>query len=346
MKIHIAFTFRDVPYGGGNQFLRAMKSCWGKSNVYAQKHEDADVILFNGHECLEDVIRLKKKYPEKLFIHRVGGPLSKYRPHNKSYLFLDRLVYLLARDLADGVVFQSQWSLEEAKKTGFRDCRFQAVIPNAADPELFYSSENQPEPESESKIQLIATCWEKSPNKGFDVYEYLDRHLNYNRYDFTFIGKSPVRFHNIKHIPPLCSKEIGHHLRKSHIFVSASRRESCSNSIIEALSCGLPIVYRKGNSGHEIVKDAGASFSSGKDAVAAIDMVTGRYNVYRDAVTVLSARQVASEYFEFASGIFSERESNCYSAKRATLMLLMKYRQLELIRKITNRFHRMILKAA
>jgi glycosyltransferase involved in cell wall biosynthesis len=346
MKIHMAFTFRGAPYGGGNQFLRALKSCWEKSNVYAQKHEDADVILFNGHECLEDVIRLKKKYPEKLFIHRVGGPIAKYRPHNKSYVFLDRLVYLMARDLADGVVFQSQWSLDEAKKAGYRDCRFQILIANAADSALFYPPENQPEPGSESKIQLITTCWEKSPNKGFDIYEYLDQHLNYKRYDFTFIGKSPVRFQNIKHIPPLCSEEIGYHLRKSHIFVSASRRESCSNSIIESLSSGLPVVYRQGNSGNEIVKDAGLSFSNGEDAVTCINRVDRDYNVYRDAVTVLSAGQVARKYLEFARGIFNEKEANCYSAKRATLPLLMKYRQLESIRKIVNRFHRMMLKAA
>jgi len=47
MKIHILHDFKDQPWGGGNQFLKALKSEFEKQKVYEEESDKANVILFN-----------------------------------------------------------------------------------------------------------------------------------------------------------------------------------------------------------------------------------------------------------------------------------------------------------
>ena len=51
-KIHILFKFIEGPYGGGNQFLKALRDYFNEIGIYSEKPEEADIILFNSHHCL------------------------------------------------------------------------------------------------------------------------------------------------------------------------------------------------------------------------------------------------------------------------------------------------------
>lgn len=75
MKINIVFEFKDGPWGGGNQFLKALKDQFTKKNKYIKDPAGADIILFNSHHNLFKVILLKLKFPDKKFVHRIDGPI-------------------------------------------------------------------------------------------------------------------------------------------------------------------------------------------------------------------------------------------------------------------------------
>ena len=82
MKIFIAYSMVDSPFGGGNQFLKNLKRCWEKEGIYTASLQEADVILFNSHQNLATVIAHKKSYPDKIFVHRIDGPISRDRGRN------------------------------------------------------------------------------------------------------------------------------------------------------------------------------------------------------------------------------------------------------------------------
>src|SRR3546814_6833227 len=48
-RIHIFYEFQDGPFGGGNQFLKALADFLRDAGRYAVCPNDADVILFNSH---------------------------------------------------------------------------------------------------------------------------------------------------------------------------------------------------------------------------------------------------------------------------------------------------------
>ncbi len=78
MKINIVYNISDAPTGGGNQFLRALAESFRRSGHYTETPEQAQCILFNSHHCIAEVLELKKRFPEKVFVHRVDGPMRLY----------------------------------------------------------------------------------------------------------------------------------------------------------------------------------------------------------------------------------------------------------------------------
>ncbi len=73
--------------------------------------------------------------------------------------------------------------------------------------------------------------------------KWLDNHLDWERFDYTFVGRVKESFDNIKHIRAVPSEELADLLRSHDIYVSVSQHEPCSNALLEALNSGLPALY-------------------------------------------------------------------------------------------------------
>lgn len=145
----------------------------------------------------------------------------------------------------------------------------QVVIHNAPDPNIFYPPQER---NKAKKVRLVATSWSTNERKGFDIYRYLDENLDFSSYTFTFIGNTPVAFRNIEQKLTMSSEELAEELREHNLFVHASLMESCSNSLIEAINCGLVPVVRKNTSHPEIVSCGGLLFEGVDDVLSKIEL--------------------------------------------------------------------------
>ena len=70
MKIHIIMDFVDGPWGGGNQFLKALKGQFIKKNIYEENPNKCDIALFNSHHNIKNVIKIQSLKIYKLFYIR------------------------------------------------------------------------------------------------------------------------------------------------------------------------------------------------------------------------------------------------------------------------------------
>tara|TARA_Y100000310_G_scaffold344398_1_gene456962 strand:- start:185 stop:1174 length:990 start_codon:yes stop_codon:yes gene_type:complete len=311
IKIHIYTEFKDGPWGGGNQCLKALRNEFIRRNCYTENPEEADVILFNSHHYLKDIVRLRRKFQDKIFVHRVDGPMS-YRGGEGEKT--DRKIFKINRMVADGTVFQSGWSRSESRKQGMKTNRFERVIHNAPDPDIFHPARNGQKISSD-KIKLIASSWSNNPDKGFDIYHFLDENLDFERFEMTFVGQIDKPFINLKTLDPMPSFELAELLRKHDIFVFASKREACSNSLVEALSCGLPAVARNSSSNPEVLGESGGVFDGKKDVVQAIGTVAENLNDYRKNLNVPTIKVVAEEYYQFFENIILAANKVTFSSK-------------------------------
>src|SRR3989339_101402 len=321
-KIHILYTERDGAWGGGNQFLKALKKEMKRRGQYTDNPPEAQYFLFNSfpfHELhrIHQLYKLKKQ--GKILIHRVDGPISQYRGKD---LIIDKLIYRINDLFADATVFQSKWSREQNYILGMRQKKYEMIITNAPDNSIFSPSDKSKI--IGEKIKIIATSWSKNVRKGFDVYGYLDNHLDYSRFEMTFVGNSPISFKHIRHILPQDSRKLSILLREHDIFITASQKDPCSNSLIEALACGLPIVALNDGGHSELVGGGGVLFNGTHDIIEAINCVVENYKTYRDSIVTYRIDEIAQKYIDFIMSVGSSPRCS-HMALRVYILLVYVY---------------------
>jgi len=325
LKIHILYKFVEGPWGGGNQFLKALRDYFRKAGVYSEGLEGADVILFNSHHGLEEAFRIKKKYPSKILIHRLDGPIFYGRGKDK---IIDEIIFQFNNLFADGTIFQSNWSREKNYEMGMRKSPYETVIINAPDPTIFNSEGKKPF--DERKIRLIAVSWSPNIRKGFDLYKLLDEHLDFNKFEMTFVGNSPINFKNVKWIKPVPTKELAKILKEHDIYITASRYEACPNTLIEALHCGLPAVSRNMGVESESLTKAVELFEDESDVIQAINKVAKNYNQFQDRINLPTFEVVGQRYYEFAQSIYEDYLDGKYHPKQANLLSIVKFENIRI----------------
>lgn len=312
MKIHILHDIREGPYGGGNQFLKSLRDRLRTGGVYGEHARRADVILFNSHQNLAAALALKACDSGKTFVHRVDGPVSKIRD---SHPRIDETIYRANEALADGTVFQSEWSRRRNRDLGMPVNRFETVVLNAPDPAIFHARGRRPF-DPGRKTRIVASSWSSHWNKGFDAYQWLDDHLDFSRYEMTFIGRSPVTFRNIRVIESLPSPELADRLREHDVFVTASRRDPCSNALIEALHCGLPAVALNDGGHPEIVGQGGALFDRPEEIPERLERIRDRYEAFCEAIRLPGMDAAAAAYRSFMARVHRARAEGVHEGKR------------------------------
>lgn len=294
MNVSILYPFVDSAHGGGNQFLKALRDKFIDANTYTENPENSDVILFNAHQEAEKIIKLKQLYPDKLFVHRMDGLYKLYNQPDDNRQDISLYVNSL---IADCTIFQANWALHEYKKEGFNAKKPHKVITNAPNSEIFKSPKSK---HYYKKTRLVCTSWSINKNKGFDYYQYLDENLDFSKYSFTYIGNDPgINFKNIRKLDPLDSNGLSRELVNYDIFITASKYECCSNSLLEAMSCGLPAIGLNSGGTPEIINEGGELFDSKLDLLQKIEKVSKKLFSYSEKVSVKSISEVYNDYFNF-----------------------------------------------
>ena len=295
VDLSIFHEFEPPPTGGGHQFLRAF---WKQAEAYGLRVENNRIsrttraCLFNSFN-FNDKRLARMKRGSMLYVHRVDGPIDVYRGRDDG---ADRGIHIVNKKFADKTIFQSNYSLEKHLELGmqFHD---PVVIMNAADPEIFHS-DGRVAFSRDRKTRLIASSWSDNVNKGTAIYQWLDEHLDWSRYEFTFVGRSPVVFKNIHMIPAVDSYRMAELFRAHDIYLTASRNDPCSNSLMEALNCRLPAVYLRSGGHPEIVKQAGAGFESAEEIPGLLNQVSDAYEAFQSHISMPSIEKVSEEYLK------------------------------------------------
>lgn len=185
-------------------------------------------------------------------------------------------------------IFNSQFIKNHYSK--FINIENSVVIYNSCDSTIFYPNilvKN----EEPIKFRIVTHHWSDNMNKGYqmyyDLWNYLKRMTNY---EFVFIGKNiPEMFKEVPVIGPYVGQELSNAIRDCQIYITDSIFDSCPNHVIEAISCGLPILFRKHEGGARELcelfpKKIGESYSNFEELVEKLVMIQKNYNEYKSNV--------------------------------------------------------------
>lgn len=293
--IAIFHQFMPPPYGGGNQFLLTLRQEFERLGWRTEANaisRTARACLYNSFNFDFDRLRQFRR-PGCRMVHRVDGPIGVYRGRDDG---TDRRIWEINQELADATIFQSRYSLRKHAELGL-EFRAPVVIHNATNPGIFHARGRRPFAR-DRKIALISISWSDNPNKGAAFYQQLEEALDWDRFEYTFIGRSKIRFTRIRMLDPIPQPQLAEILRRHDILISASRHESCPNAVIEALACGLPCLYLDSGGQPELVGEAGLPFNTAAEALAQLDRLVLEYEERQAKIKVPGIAEVARRYLE------------------------------------------------
>jgi glycosyltransferase involved in cell wall biosynthesis len=168
--------------------------------------------------------------------------------HGEAYRGLNRNLELIYRELADAVIYQSRYSYLQCREVlGLSGAKSEVIILNGADTELFHPVARPP---------ATKEGWIFASSGNFRNIDMLEPMVH--AFDRLY-GKFPFQLRlfgdvikedllpylkrpYIRHVPRISLKELGNELRGVHAFVYSHLNPPCPNSVIEAISSGLPVV--------------------------------------------------------------------------------------------------------
>jgi glycosyltransferase involved in cell wall biosynthesis len=291
--VSIFHRFYRPPYGGGNQFLLALRGELERRGLLVENNTISNTTracLFNSFNFDFDRLRRLRRQGCRM-IHRVDGPIGSYRGRDDG---TDLRIQAINQELADATVFQSRYSLDAHHALGLK-FKAPVAIMNAVDPGVFHPDGRRSALQGR-KIRLISTSWSSNPNKGAATYQWLDRNLDWNRFDYTFVGRSEASFRHIRTIAPVASRELAGLLRQHDIYIAASLHDPCSNALLEALACGLPAVYAQSGGHQEIVGEAGFGFPAPESIPVLLDRLVREYEDRCRRISIPTLASAADRY--------------------------------------------------
>lgn len=277
MKICIWYRTTDNPWGGGNQFLRALAVELINMGHDVSHHPNAggEVVLLNAHNAGPNIqlrpnqvaqlrqigritgygrfiprgwwSRLSRKGPA--MVHRLDGVAELIRGlHTRA----DNIQPAVNR-LADYTIFQSTYSQDSFAAYQVRP-QHSCIIYNGVDPEIFYPASPRPAPDR--VLRLVASSWSPNPRKGFAILAQISQVPGV---EVSFAGNwcPSVASAKVVLLGSKSSSELAEILRQADALVHAAENEPCSNAILEALACGLPVLYRNSGGNGELAANYG-----------------------------------------------------------------------------------------
>ncbi len=294
-------SFFKPPYGGGNQFMMALRKGLTQLGVDVRENElteEIDAYILNSiHFDVDRFLEFGKKHRLNV-VHRIDGPIHMIRGFD---LEKDQLCYELNHKFAGATVLQSNWVYQNIVKLNYHPVS-PTVILNAVDSDIFHSK-GRVSFNKNRKIRLISSSWSNNPRKGGPVYGWIEKNLDWSRFEYTFVGNASEEFSRIRKVDPVPSEDLADLLRQHDIYITASRNDPCSNAVIEALSCGLPTLYLNDGGHPELVGTGGLPFMTNEEILPQLDRLVENYEMFQNLIVVSKLRDVASKYLSIAQDI-------------------------------------------
>jgi glycosyltransferase involved in cell wall biosynthesis len=284
------------PWGGGNKTLAALVTrltALGHIVTDRPRMDVSVIFCFDprpsssgmSHSQLIEYSRVLGGVP---IIQRVGDVGTHGKPE------LTQLVRSTAQR-SNLVIFTSHWARDLVGLKG--GCR---IIPNGALP-TFYQHRRDDRPPA-SRPRIVTHHWSNNPLKGIDLYERLYREIQSSNleFEFTYIGRSSPTLLPCT-LLPMNEEELALELPRHDIYLSASQLEAGANHIVEAMACGLPVVYhRDGGSIPEYCGGRGVQFRDFEEMVSSLRRVAVDHRANWEQVQsyTRSMEEVVDQYLE------------------------------------------------
>lgn len=245
MKIKVPGIER-LDVGGGGTFIRNIKKAIANfGDLIVNEGDDFDILLIAGASLCDREKATRAKQAGKKIILRVDNILEDCKNRNTGMPRMREFA-----EMADVVIYQSQW----AKRLLKPYCGEGMIIYNAVDTDIFYPRK---EKKNWGNLRIFYGKYSRGEGKNFNVVQYWWREYCIDKQDDMLIlaGRfadelqkinHPFEFHNGENFDYkgiLSEYQLAEVMRSCDVAFLPYFADACSNMILEAQACGLPVIY-------------------------------------------------------------------------------------------------------
>lgn len=168
-----------------------------------------------------------------------------------------------------------------------------SVIFNTSNPKYFFPTNDRKL--SSSKIKIVTHHFSDNINKGYKFYYELFNYCKtHDNLEFIFIGRKfndnyIFDSNNVPITGPFKDKELGEKLQECDMYISASINDAGPMHVVEALACGLPILYIADEGGGKDIceladEKVGEAFLNFEDLTHKIQVIIDNYDTYTNNI--------------------------------------------------------------
>lgn len=246
----------QVGIGGGISFVSNFKKAIQPFGHRIVEDGEYDILFISGATLCDRETFLEAKKNGKKIILRVDNILEDSKNRNTGMPRMKEFA-----DECDVVVYQSEW----AKKILMPICGDGPVIVNGIDTDIFHPRETEKDWEG---LRIFYSKYGRGEGKNFNVVQYFWREYCLEREGDTLVlaGRfadeiqkinHPFEFHNDEDYQYLGVISDPHRLaeimRTCDVALLPYFSDACSNTVLEAQACGLPVIYDYSGGTPEIV---------------------------------------------------------------------------------------------
>lgn len=245
--------------GGGFRFLRGLERYLTARRIPWTRSpwRGARVLLLNSWQTgVATALAAAWARPDVTIVHRIDGAAQDYGRAAEA----DRRQARIDR-IADLAIFQSEYCRYATREKYAVIGRDGPVIHNPVDIDTFRpDGPSVPLPDRNGP-RVCAVSWSTNPMKGAaDVYRVAIEHPEVQ---VVLCGRFPDApdLPNVVARGVLDTEDLAATLRSCDVLVTFARNEACPNHVLEALACGLPVLYVDSGATAEIVGDCGQAIT-------------------------------------------------------------------------------------
>lgn len=291
-RLRVFFNYRTVPgpWGGANSFLRALQRTFLADpdlEVVTDEYAPCDVFFLNQLYRGPGKARFSRRFLSVAQLRRLGytGTTSFWRAwwrrlaaspaqppvivcrlvnhaehaYGKANREQAELFRALTHTTAD--VFQTQYLYEVFKASGYAKPNY-TIIHNGVDQAVFHDRDRAAWYPGEPFI-VVSSAMTRRQTKRFDLIADMSEQPGVESYHLG-IWPEGVPVKRVRLLGRMGHAEMAEFFRKkAHAFMHPAEKDICPNTVIEAMSCGLPVFYSHLGGTAELVGRSGVALDQG-----------------------------------------------------------------------------------
>lgn len=314
MRIFCAYETTEEPWGGANTFLRALYNELTRTfgfELTSSFDDKVDLVFLNqtsrgpgasssqlDDTLLDTIWTAARRVPVVIRAVNLRQHISPQQ--GLSALFSEdrrrdkKSISILNR--ADFVIFQSKYQKEFFFQYGCRPKCWEIIINGAS---LVFSEANYFGATGVNPLKIFASSFSSKKIKRHDILAALSL---VDGVELSFAGqwREGLDPGAVRLLGTISHGEMISHLSNSHYFAHPATKDCCPNSMVEALACGVPVLFGAGpGSGPELGSTCGIAISE-QNLDLTVEMARQQYHALRGRLVnnrqEFSIRRAAESY--------------------------------------------------